>query len=90
MAIDFTASNGDPRDVRSLHYMDPRGRPNDYVQAIRAVGQVLEYYDTDKLFPVYGFGGRLETTQPAGWLRTDKSQPSSEIGGGEMRRGDLN
>jgi len=65
VAIDFTASNGDPRDLRSLHYMDPRGRPNDYVQAIRAVGQVLEYYDTDKLFPVYGFGGRLDTSQPA-------------------------
>ncbi len=65
MAIDFTASNGDPSDPQSLHYMDPRGRPNDYVQAIRAVGQVLEFYDTDKMFPVYGFGGRLNTNLPA-------------------------
>ena len=33
--------------------------PNQYEQAIRAVGEIIEDYDTDKLFPVYGFGARL-------------------------------
>lgn len=39
MAIDFTLSNGDPRDQHSLHYMDPNR--NQYMQAIRAVGDIL-------------------------------------------------
>lgn len=31
--------------------------PLQYAQAISSVGAVLEYYDSDKLFPVLGFGG---------------------------------
>ncbi|XP_075259122.1 copine-8-like isoform X3 [Convolutriloba macropyga] len=58
VAIDFTASNGDPRSYQSLHYIDPV-RPNHYATALLSVGQVVEQYDTDKLFPVYGFGARL-------------------------------
>lgn len=27
-----------------------------------SVGSILEQYDTDKLYPVYGFGGRLLET----------------------------
>jgi len=57
VAIDFTASNGDPRDANSLHYLSP-GRENQYQQAIRSVGAVLEPYDTDKLIPAFGFGGK--------------------------------
>lgn len=60
VAIDFTASNGDPRSPSSLHYLDPMGRkPNAYQTAIDAVGGVLQHYDTDKLFPCWGFGGRV-------------------------------
>lgn len=35
------------------------GQPNQYQHAIMNVGSILEYYDTDKLYPVYGFGGGL-------------------------------
>ena len=32
---------------------------NQYELAIQAVGQIVEEYDSDKLFPVRGFGARL-------------------------------
>lgn len=58
VAIDFTASNGNPRLPDSLHYIDPSGRPNAYQRAILEVGQVLQFYDSDKRFPAWGFGAR--------------------------------
>ncbi|KAK7358717.1 hypothetical protein VNO77_00655 [Canavalia gladiata] len=57
-AIDFTASNGNPRLPDSLHYIDPSGRPNAYQRAILEVGEVLQFYDSDKRFPTWGFGAR--------------------------------
>jgi len=65
-AIDFTASNGDASATDSLHHIDPLGQQlNPYAQAIMSVGQVVEFYDSDKLFPVYGFGAKLAPGQPA-------------------------
>ncbi len=61
--IDFTASNGPASDYNSLHFMDPSGRPNEYQSAISAVGSILEEYDHDKQFPVYGFGGIINGTE---------------------------
>nr|XP_029122574.1 protein BONZAI 1 [Elaeis guineensis] len=58
VAIDFTASNGNPRLPDSLHYIDPSGRPNAYQRAILEVGEVLQFYDSDKHFPAWGFGAR--------------------------------
>ncbi|KAF7840219.1 protein BONZAI 1 [Senna tora] len=58
VAIDFTASNGNPRLPDSLHYIDPTGRPNAYQRAIFEVGEVLQFYDSDKRFPTWGFGAR--------------------------------
>ncbi|KAK4264577.1 hypothetical protein QN277_025735 [Acacia crassicarpa] len=58
VAIDFTASNGNPRLPDSLHYMDPSGRPNTYQRAILEIGEVLQFYDSDKRFPTWGFGAR--------------------------------
>ncbi|KAK9278515.1 hypothetical protein L1049_028082 [Liquidambar formosana] len=58
VAIDFTASNGNPRLPDSLHYIDPSGRPNAYQRAILEVGEVLQFYDSDKRFPAWGFGAR--------------------------------
>ncbi|XP_052182268.1 protein BONZAI 1-like isoform X2 [Diospyros lotus] len=58
VAIDFTASNGNPRLPDSLHYNDPSGRPNAYQRAILEVGEVLQFYDSDKRFPAWGFGAR--------------------------------
>ncbi|KAG0608958.1 hypothetical protein M758_8G146500 [Ceratodon purpureus] len=60
VAVDFTASNGDPRSPGSLHYIDIYGRrPNAYQTAIQTVGGVLQFYDTDKHFPCWGFGGKV-------------------------------
>jgi hypothetical protein len=59
VAIDFTASNrGGNQD---LHFISQY--PNEYQQAIQRVGDVLEFYDNDKLFPTWGFGG---VVQPGG------------------------
>ena len=33
--------------------------PNAYEQAILGVGGIIQDYDSDKLFPVLGFGARL-------------------------------
>ena len=53
-AVDYTASNGNPSDTKSLHYL---GGNNQYETAIFNVGQVIEPYDSDRMFPVFGFGG---------------------------------
>ena len=58
LAIDFTASNMDPSNPHSLHYFDPQ--KNQYIAAISSVGSILEYYDTDKMIPVLGFGARIQ------------------------------
>jgi len=60
VAVDFTASNGDPSSPSSLHFLSPIGTPNAYQQAIQSVGNVLEPYDTDKMYPVYGFGAKIK------------------------------
>ncbi|KAJ3611396.1 hypothetical protein NHX12_021411 [Muraenolepis orangiensis] len=55
IAIDFTASNGDPQTPQSLHFIDPRGY-NEYLAAIWAVGSVIQDYDSTRTFPAFGFG----------------------------------
>ena len=42
---------------QSLHYIS--NTPNAYEQAIQAVGSIIQDYDSDKLFPVLGFGALL-------------------------------
>ncbi|XP_051962400.1 copine-9-like isoform X2 [Xyrauchen texanus] len=58
VAIDFTASNGNPSQPTSLHYMNPY-QLNAYAMALKAVGEIVQDYDSDKLFPAYGFGAKL-------------------------------
>ena len=58
VAVDFTASNGQPSDPRSLHHRDPRGADNQYMLAIRAVGGIIQDYDT---------GGSSAGPLMAGW-----------------------
>lgn len=60
VAIDFTASNGDPRREGTPHYFHPpESREwNDYEKAIFAVGSILAKYDSDQQFPVWGFGAK--------------------------------
>lgn len=57
LLIFLTASNGDPKDYNSLHYLS--NRPNQYEQALAAVGDIIQDYDSDKMFPALGFGARL-------------------------------
>lgn len=60
-AIDFTASNGQQVDPGSLHFISTN--LNQYQRCIHMVGDVLEFYDHDKEFPTWGFGG---VTRPGG------------------------
>ena len=60
-AIDFTASNGRQTDPTSLHFIGQTW--NEYQRCIHNVGDVLEFYDHDKQFPTWGFGG---VTRPGG------------------------
>jgi len=62
MALDFTGSNGHPQDPNSLHYMHPDGIDNQYAVAIKAVGEIIQDYDSDKMFPVLGFGAKVPPT----------------------------
>jgi len=45
VAIDFTASNGDPNTPTSLHYINPYGSPNQYSMAVQSVGHIIQDYD---------------------------------------------
>ncbi|KAJ8047872.1 Copine-8 [Holothuria leucospilota] len=54
----LTNTIGNPSHSNSLHYINPY-QPNHYEQAIGAVGEVIQDYDSDKLFPVLGFGAKI-------------------------------
>uniref|UniRef100_A0A672YGA0 C2 domain-containing protein n=1 Tax=Sphaeramia orbicularis TaxID=375764 RepID=A0A672YGA0_9TELE len=51
-------STGNPSQPTSLHYMSPY-QMNAYAMALKAVGEIIQDYDSDKLFPAYGFGAKL-------------------------------
>lgn len=57
VAIDMTASNGGPNDPTSLHFQDYYG--NRYTRALGAIINVLDRYQTDKMFAAFGFGAEL-------------------------------
>ena len=59
--IDFTGSNGHPLDEGTLHSLKGN-KPNDYERAIRYCGDIVAYYDYDQLFPVYGFGAIINSS----------------------------
>ena len=46
IGVDFTGSNGDPKDKGSLHYLNPHAPTNQYTEALTAVGNVVQDYDT--------------------------------------------
>ena len=60
VAIDYTMSNKDPSDPQSLHYLSHQ-MTNGYTEAIKSVIGVLQNYDSDQMFPTYGFGGKPPT-----------------------------
>lgn len=47
----------DPLPDPQLPSFLPSCLPSQYAQSISSVGKILEHYDTDKRFPVLGFGG---------------------------------
>jgi hypothetical protein len=68
-AIDFTSSNGTPREEFSLHKIIDQAdltnfnSLNQYQKAITAIGKVLETYDTNKKFGVYGYGAQFKGSE---------------------------
>ncbi|TDH67394.1 hypothetical protein CCR75_008512 [Bremia lactucae] len=88
VGIDYTASNGNPSDPLSLHYLggNYQGQMNDYQAAIAATGAILEPYDSDKHFPVYGFGGLVNGVADHCFpLTFDPSQPEVDGLGGILK-----
>ncbi|CAI0383687.1 unnamed protein product [Linum tenue] len=83
VAVDFTASNGDPRLSDSLHYIDPFGRLNSYQKAIMEVGEVIQFYDSDKHFPAWGFGGRTPDGAVSHCFNLNGSPTGFEVNGVE-------
>lgn len=81
VAVDFTASNRNPRLPDSLHYIDPLGRLNAYQQAIMEVGEVIQFYDSDKCFPAWGFGGRTIEGVVSHCFNLNGSPSESEVYG---------
>ncbi|KAI3979937.1 hypothetical protein MKX01_042591 [Papaver californicum] len=64
-------SNGDPHYPISLHYIDPTGRLNSYQQ----------FYDSDKRFPAWGFGGRTTEGVVSHCFNLNGSRNESEVEG---------
>jgi len=58
-AIDFTASNGNPKQPGTLHYCGDASRLNEYERAIREIASVLLEYQIEQQIACYGFGAKL-------------------------------
>lgn len=54
----INVSTGNPSQSTSLHYMNPY-QLNAYAMALKAVGEIIQDYDSDKMFPALGFGAKL-------------------------------
>lgn len=77
-AIDLTTSNGPPDNPKSLHYHTDSA-PSLYARALQAVGEIIQDYDSDKLFPVLGFGaclGNHEEPQHCFYLNQHPTDPN--------------
>jgi len=59
VAIDFTASNGNPIIPGTPHCIDYNSL-NEYEKAIISIGSIVTKYDTDQKSRVWGFGAKYE------------------------------
>lgn len=66
IVVDFTGSNGDPREVGTLHHMHPVSvgtglqiMTSEYLDAIRCLYGLVSGYDTDGLIPFWGYGAQI-------------------------------
>ncbi|XP_058740581.1 protein BONZAI 3-like [Vicia villosa] len=83
VAVDFTASNGNPQQPDSLHYISGSGQLNSYQKAIMEVGEVIQFYDSDKRFPAWGFGGKIPGGTVSHCFNLNGNLASSEVVGVE-------
>ena len=82
VSIDFTGSNGDPRQPNSLHFMGNPTQPNQYVRAIGDVSRILLDYDTDKMVAAFGFGATLPSGETSHFFHLNM-QPNPYVPGVE-------
>ena len=54
-----------PKSDNRVSFSDPQQHNKQYARSISSVGKILEHYDTDKRFPVFGFGGCPVRGSPA-------------------------
>eukprot|EP00483_Globobulimina_turgida_P007407 UN07421 len=59
VGVDFTGSNGNPKEQGTLHYCGAPTFESPYMKALRSVGRVVEAYDSDKQINAYGFGANI-------------------------------
>lgn len=57
IAIDFSESNGNPQQKGTYHYQSDKD--NNYEHAIKSVVNLISKYDSDQMYPVWGFGARF-------------------------------
>ena len=62
IGIDFTGNNGHYGDKNSLHYIKSN-ELNDYEKAISTCGKIVGSFDSDQIFPVYGFGAIINPSE---------------------------
>ena len=63
IAIDFTASNGDPRQPGTLHYLNPY-QPTQYAVGLQAVGEIIQDYDRSVLvWAIFGWDAAAPKTE---------------------------
>lgn len=58
LGVDFTASNGDPIQSTSLHYMNAY-TSNCYARMMESIGEIVLDYDRDKQVLAFGYGARM-------------------------------
>lgn len=58
VSVDFTASNGPVHHESSLHYISPN-QLNQYEMAIKAVIEICQHYNEEKVYEACGFGAKI-------------------------------
>ena len=59
IAIDFTASNGDPRNPNSYHYIKNPTTMNEYQASIVTILDIIMQYCQTQMVPMFGFGAQM-------------------------------
>ena len=59
VAIDFSEGNGRMDDPDCLHYLKSGDAGNKYLQAIKSVVTIMQYYNTTKMIAAYGYGAQV-------------------------------